>query len=176
MTQPTQPRPFGAFNPDAPTLVVTTGLPGSGKSTWAIEWVNEDPTARVRLERDLFRTMLHGTAHHGQTWQELQVNAAIRHAALGLLSAGHSVVISATNVRRTDLIRWAQWGWTCAGANFFVRSFWDVPLSTCIMRNDARKGTAEYVPEDVIRTMHHDGWSDRGAATAPVGYWSGVPA
>ena len=39
-------------------LVIIRGLPGSGKSTWAKAWVNEDPINRVRLNWDDMRNMM----------------------------------------------------------------------------------------------------------------------
>lgn len=36
-------------------VIVLRGLPGSGKSTWAKEWVAGDPDNRVRINRDDIR-------------------------------------------------------------------------------------------------------------------------
>lgn len=40
------------------TILILRGLQGSGKSTWAKQWVNEDPEHRVRFNRDDIRNML----------------------------------------------------------------------------------------------------------------------
>jgi len=39
------------------TLIVTRGLPGSGKTTAATAWVAEEPLRRARVERDEIRSM-----------------------------------------------------------------------------------------------------------------------
>lgn len=39
-------------------LIITRGLPASGKSTWARQWVLEDPKHRVRINQDDIRLML----------------------------------------------------------------------------------------------------------------------
>lgn len=39
-------------------LILTRGIPGSGKSTWAKAWVAEDPEYRIRLNWDDMRNML----------------------------------------------------------------------------------------------------------------------
>lgn len=39
-------------------FIITRGIPGSGKSTWATKWVAEDPFTRVRINRDDIREEL----------------------------------------------------------------------------------------------------------------------
>lgn len=39
-------------------IILTRGIPGSGKSTWAKDWVTEDPEHRIRLNWDDMRNML----------------------------------------------------------------------------------------------------------------------
>lgn len=39
-------------------IILTRGIPGSGKSTWAKAWVAEDPEHRIRLNWDDMRNML----------------------------------------------------------------------------------------------------------------------
>ena len=39
-------------------LILTRGIPGSGKSTWAKAWVAENPERRVRLNWDDMRNMM----------------------------------------------------------------------------------------------------------------------
>ena len=46
------------------TLLVLQGLPASGKSTYAVKWVNEDPEHRLRINQDSIRTMF------GKYWLE----------------------------------------------------------------------------------------------------------
>ena len=46
------------------TLLVLQGLPASGKSTYAVNWVNEDPEHRLRINQDLIRRMF------GKYWLE----------------------------------------------------------------------------------------------------------
>ena len=39
-------------------LILTRGIQGSGKSTWARKWVEEDPEHRIRINNDDIRNML----------------------------------------------------------------------------------------------------------------------
>lgn len=48
-------------------LLVLRGLPASGKSTYAIKWVNEDPEHRLRISQDSIRMMF------GKYWLEDKV-------------------------------------------------------------------------------------------------------
>lgn len=46
------------------TLLILQGLPVSGKSTYAVKWVNEDPEHRLRINQDSIRRMF------GKYWLE----------------------------------------------------------------------------------------------------------
>lgn len=41
-----------------PKLILCRGIQGSGKTTWAKQWVLEDPEHRVRFNNDDIRNML----------------------------------------------------------------------------------------------------------------------
>ena len=38
-------------------VIICQGIQGSGKSTWALDYVTEEPTKRVRVNRDSIRKM-----------------------------------------------------------------------------------------------------------------------
>lgn len=38
-------------------VIILQGIQGSGKSTWALDWVNEKPNSRIRVNRDSIRKM-----------------------------------------------------------------------------------------------------------------------
>lgn len=39
-------------------IILTRGIPGSGKSTWARAWVEESPETRIRINYDDLRNMM----------------------------------------------------------------------------------------------------------------------
>lgn len=131
-------------------LILTVGLPGSGKSTWAREWVAEDPTHRARVNRDDLRTMLRGELVWGDRDLEEQVTAAQRATVRALLEAGISVVVDDTNLnpaRRGALISIGQ----AAGADVLIHRM-DTPIEECI-RRDALRPPHQRVGEAVIRRL-----------------------
>src|SRR5690554_5061653 len=86
-----------------PQLVLTVGLPGSGKSTWAREWVAADPARRARVNRDDLRTMLRGQLVWGERDLEDQVTIVQHISIRALLLRGYSVVVDDTNLNQVTL-------------------------------------------------------------------------
>jgi len=124
------------------------GLPDSGKSTWAIEWVNEDPKTRVRVNRDSIRRQL------GPYWVPTRETlvTAIEHSMIKHgLDHGFSVVIDATNFR--DGFNWISKS-IFPNVEVIIKDFTDVPIETCIER-DRNRTKEEQVGEEVIRNMYN---------------------
>jgi predicted kinase len=131
-----------------PTLRITIGPPGSGKTTHAREWVEQDPTRFCRVNRDDLRTMLHG-AYLGTRYQEEMVTSARDAAVTKLLRTGISVICDDTNLRWSHVERLRKLA-SRAGADFEIVSMLDVPVETCIERDQRREAP---VGEKVIMTM-----------------------
>ncbi|MEV6492536.1 AAA family ATPase [Actinoplanes sp. NPDC051633] len=128
-------------------LLITRGLPGSGKTTFARRlqpWV-------VRVNRDDLRRMLHGRRIY-TPWAEGQVTVVQRGMVETLLTARADVMIDDTNLR-PGLVR--QWAALAArlGALFELHDFTGVPVEECV-RRDAGRSADERVGEAGIRTMH----------------------
>jgi predicted kinase len=128
-------------------LIVTRGLPGSGKSTYARTL---QPRV-VRVNRDDLRRMLHGRRYLTQ-WAEWQVTIAQRAQVEALLRAGTDVCVDDTNLRSRTVRDWARLA-AALGATFEVADFTQIPLDECLRRN-ATRPDEERVDEDVIRSMH----------------------
>ncbi|HEY8533555.1 MAG TPA: AAA family ATPase [Micromonospora sp.] len=130
-----------------PRLILTRGLPASGKTTFARRL---QPTV-VRVNRDDLRRMMHGTRLLTQ-WAEAQVTVAQRAQVEALLRAKVDVCVDDTNLRSRTVKEWAALA-ARLGAQFEVHDFTDVPLEECI-RRDAARPESERVGEDAIRRLH----------------------
>ena len=84
-------------------LIILQGIPASGKTTWARQFVEESPLTRVRVNRDDIRDML------GKYWvpeREELVSEIEESCVFEALSAGYTVVLDATNLNPKYLEGW----------------------------------------------------------------------
>lgn len=128
-------------------LLITRGLPASGKTTFA----RKLQPGVVRVNRDDLRRMLHGRRLFTQ-WAESQVTHAQRAAVEALLRAHADVIVDDTNLRAKTVREWAELA-AQHGATFEVHDFTDVPVDECI-RRDAERDPDDQVGEEAIRRMH----------------------
>lgn len=130
-------------------LIMTKGLPASGKSTWAKKQVVASHGRTKRVNKDDLRAMIDDSIWSKQNEKNvLQVrDYIVKH----YLSNGFDVIVDDTNLapsHETTLRKIAE----DTGAIFEIESFVDVPLATCILRNAQR---ANPVPENAIRSMYN---------------------
>lgn len=131
-------------------LIICRGLPASGKSTWAKQWVLEDPEHRVRINQDDIRLML------GKYWvpsreklvQEIQFDAVVE-----ALSKEFDVVIDNTNLNKKVLDGFDRLIKTFEDYEIEYKDFFDTPLSVCIERD---KNRDLQVTEKVIRNFYNN--------------------
>lgn len=130
-----------------PTLTVLRGIPASGKSTHAKQWLMEDPHNRVRVNRDEIRERLTGSATDHTREKEVTVEEmrVIEQA----LRSGKDVMSDNTNVNTKflpKLIKLAK----RHGATIDHKDF-PISVKEALRRNAARN---RVVPEAVIHRMY----------------------
>jgi predicted kinase len=126
-------------------LVMTIGLPGCGKSTWALQEVERGKGRVKRVNKDDLRTMVDGGRWSRQN--EKQIIKIQDRLVRGFLEDGFNVIVDNTG-----------FGWDkhfCALASemrvqYEVQDFTDVPLEVCIARDLTRLNS---VGKDVIVGM-----------------------
>lgn len=134
------------------TLVLTRGIPGSGKSTWAKRWVAEDPEWRTRINRDDLRMMTQDQPVLDRMREETLSNmqSAMVEAAL---RAKISVVVDDTNLTARFVKEWLRLA-AAIGVDVEYKDF-NVELNVCIQRDALREQQGgRRVGEDVIRSFH----------------------
>ena len=131
-------------------LIITRGLPASGKSTWAKQWVLKDPEHRVRINQDDIRLML------GKQWvpsREKLVQHIQEEALIEALLRGYDIVIDNTNLNNKVLDQFNRLIRTFEDYEIEQKDFFDTPLSVCIERD---KNRDLQVTEKVIRSFYNN--------------------
>jgi len=124
--------------------IVTVGIPGCGKSTYARKYLAE---GFVEVNRDLLRARLGGG--FGVPRVEAAVTRMARDALGAAARAGRDLIVSDTHCTRrsrkdvTRLLR--KLGYTRVEAHVF-----GTDVATCLARNAARP---DVVPESVVLAM-----------------------
>lgn len=146
---------FQSMSASAP-LILTVGIPGSGKSTWAEQLAAQKAAEKKYyhiISTDRIRADLYGDeAIQGEwidIWRSLvnQLKAARQSIDQGRTAA---VIYDATNAvrrQRRDFIQTAQ---GCGYAPL-IAAWIDTPLAVCLQRNAAR---SRQVPPHIIEKMH----------------------
>lgn len=136
------------------SLTVTRGLPGAGKSTYALAWVAaaDEPHQRVRVNRDETRANLFGTMGRLTFEQEQTVTIAQRASIAALLAAGRDVIVDDTNLRLAHVRAFHRLA-EQAGVPFEVIDLF-IPLEDCIAHDAARAAAGgRGVGEEAIRGL-----------------------
>ncbi len=130
-------------------VVMTKGLPGSGKSTWAKGVLKEEPGKWKRINKDDLRAMLDdGKWSRGNEEFVLLMRDTM---ALSALEHGFNVIIDDTNLAPKHEAHLKELAKE-RKAKFEIKDFTDVSLEECIKRDQKR---ANYVGEKVIKQMYN---------------------
>jgi predicted kinase len=133
-------------------LLITRGLPASGKSTLARAWVAEEPATRTRVNRDDLRALLFNGAGVLEPEQENAVTRVQRTMVRTMLHQGRSVIVDDTNLRLKFAREWAQLALEAKVVFEVVDVLTDV--DECVRRDTARGAAGERaVGEAVIRDI-----------------------
>ena len=122
-----------------PKIVLCRGIQGSGKSTWAKQWVLEDPEHRVRFNNDEIRNML------GKYWvpsREHLVTDIKKDFMVSAMEFGYDIVIDNMNLNPKEVEYYKDLVDSTLGyVNCCSLEFQDffIPLEVCIERDSKRE-------------------------------------
>lgn len=136
-------------------IILTVGCPGSGKSTWAREFIAKNP-GFFNINRDDYRQSIMGHEERDEykyTKKKESIVTYMQHDAAHMIlcqDGTKGVIISDTNLNLERRLVWEeyakQWG------HEVVYQVFDVPWTELVKRN-AKRGT-KAVPIDVLRSMY----------------------
>lgn len=151
-------------------LIFCKGLPGSGKSTWALEYCKKNH-GWIRVNRDDIR------ASRGQYWipeQEDYITAVERFMVQDALLKGYNVIVDAMNINIKYCLAWNKW------VHDLMRDYnldinvtekvFETPVDVCIER-DAMRPADRRVGGKMIKDFYYKYVAD----VNPVKYNSGLP-
>ena len=131
-------------------VIICQGIQGSGKSTWALDYVNEEPTKRVRVNRDSIRKMF------GKYWvleREELCNEIEDKAIAYAMVRGFEVVIDDMNLNPKTLEHIRQLVLNVDSKADIVYKLFYTPLTECITRVEKRNASLpkdEQLPISVV--------------------------
>ncbi|AJD82029.1 3'-phosphatase, 5'-polynucleotide kinase [Yersinia phage vB_YenM_TG1] len=136
-------------------LILTVGCPGSGKSTWAQQYIKNNP-GFFEVNRDNLRTTmnaLNGRNEYKYTKAREKLVTDVQQdtvARLMMADSTKGVIVSDTNLNQETRWKWAQ----IATANNWDISYITIeqPWTELVKRNSYRGTSA--VPIDVLRAMY----------------------
>ena len=130
-------------------LILTLGIPASGKTTWAKQHVTDASTKTKRVNRDDLRMMLDVEQFNPKNEDFI---TKVQHKIIDIsLRSGFDVVVDDTNLNakfRLALHKIAD----DIGDVIVLEKAFNTPLSTCLERN-AKRPEGQRVPVDVIINM-----------------------
>lgn len=130
-------------------IILTQGIQGSGKTTWAKAWVAEDPEHRIRINNDDITSIWgqpFGTPGLYERLKDTRVYMICR-----AISEGLDIVIDNMNLSNSSL-KEIQ---TITENNDYVieyKDFTKVPLEVCIERDSKRPNP---IGEKIIRYTYN---------------------
>lgn len=138
-----------------PKIILCRGIQGSGKTTWAKKWAEEDPEHRIRWNNDDFRRML------GKYWvpkREAIISSTELHFIDEAMCRGYDIVIDNMNLnpKYYEFIKKIieDFNYMVTDSEQYIlefKDFFNVSLEECIERDSKRPNS---VGEKVIKATY----------------------
>jgi predicted kinase len=141
-------------------IILCRGIQGSGKTTWAKDWVKESPINRIRINNDDIRNML------GPYWipeRENLVSIIKNVTAHYAMDLHFDIVVDNMNLNSKEVESWKELinihnsslkafsEESCYEYELEFKDFFNISLQDCIERDSKRPNP---IGEDVIRKTY----------------------
>lgn len=132
-------------------IILTQGIQGSGKTTWAKAWVAEDPEHRIRINNDDITSMWGQPFGTPGLYKRLQYFR--RNMISWAMGEGLDIVVDNMNLSKNSLDEIEELIITLQ-SNYEIeyKSFKEVPLEVCIERDSKRPNP---IGEKIIRETYN---------------------
>jgi predicted kinase len=138
-------------------LIITRGIQGSGKSTWARQFVKDNPNY-IRINNDDMRVSFFSRTYNKKDNKNIALlRKAMLDSAVGI---GLNIVVDNCNLRNADVEFYSNYAKE-KGYEFEIKSFLHVPVEECIRRDALRK---EKVGENIILRFYNSYLAENGLA------------
>jgi predicted kinase len=142
-------------------IILVKGIPGSGKSTWAKEFVKDSKGKFKRVNKDDIRAMVDlGKYSKGREAFVLNVRDAIIRETLNL---GVSIIVDDTNLHESHEITIRAIAAEYENVEVEINdSFLEVPVAECIRRDKLRSGKVKVGHMVILRMAKQANVSTKG--------------
>ena len=91
--------------------ILTIGLPGSGKSTWACKYIQQSTTKTIKISRDDIRSMISGSYQNYKfnRFNESLVIDLTKSAIKIIVDEGYDIILDETNLKRKGRTNWVEY-------------------------------------------------------------------
>lgn len=133
-------------------VIILQGIPGSGKTTYAKNWVKENPTKRIRVNQDDIRNML------GPYWikeREHLVHLIQNAVITSAMEEGYNIIVDNMNLNPKAITRVVSLVKVHneEHCNYQIMMHqMETPLEECIQRDAKRE---KPIGEEVIRDIYN---------------------
>lgn len=130
------------------TIILTKGIPASGKSTWALKEMNAHRGKYKRFNKDDMRTMLDGE-HRSPDCEDFILNVRAEGIEIALIQ-GYDVILDDTNFSNKNFYMACEIAERIGDVRV-LEKFFDIKLKDAL-RNNAQRSSP--IPEHVIESMY----------------------
>lgn len=132
-------------------IILTRGIQGSGKSTWAKAWVLEDPEHRIRINNDDI-TAIWGQPFGTKNLYE-RLKTYRKMMIWSSMKEGLDIVVDNMNLSKTSIKEIEELITNSNGVyQLEYKDFLDTPLEVCIERDSKRENP---IGKDIITQTYN---------------------